>query len=289
MGGDGKCYRVGIVSKSNTYLYRMELKHQEGIILDNYHQLVNNYVDTFKVQSWRDSGFMLKDYQGLMWHSLVCESVRVKIDSIKNSEDLAALSDELQFITGQLYMYRTHILDSTLNPMSGAESLFYPKQVNYAEGMFNLLVNQAYQTCYNFWDRIGDLINPFLPNPLSERSVDFTRVINATPAFLNSMNFEWLKNYCENEYKLMNEARRTIVHHEMPSTSEMFDHLKAISNKDAIKSLYEDKIAKADYFKQKCAEQLDGLFYCLSFLDEINNRNGVPESPTRNRLKVNSN
>ncbi len=257
----------------------MDQRHQDGIILDNYHKLINEAITREGITSWQETEFKIDGKDGLAWHGKVCSGAPprvddsgnpIKIDSIKNSEELSMLASELQFIVGQLYVYRIHIRDSSERPAYGAESLFYPKKVNYAEGTFNMLVNLAYQTCYNYWDRIADLINPFLPYPIKETSIDLTRVINAVPLPLQSANFVWLKNYCENEYKEMNNARRIIVHYEVPSTGEIFEHMKNISDKDVIKKMYLAKQEKADYFKQKCAEMIEGLIYCLLFLEDAN-------------------
>ena len=261
-------------------------KHEEGIILDNYHKLVNETITREGITSWQELDFNIHGNKGLIWHQIVCNGSPVKIDSIKNSEELSILSSHLQFLVGQMFVYRIHIRDSSERPTYGAASLFYPKEVNYAEGMFDMLVNLSYQTCYNFWDRIGDLINPFLPTPLADRAVDFHRVINAIPVQLQTANYTWLKNYCDNEYKDMNDARRIIVHYEVPTTTEKMKHMRNISDKDAIKKMYTDKQEMADYFKQKCFEMMEGLAYCLSFLDDINSYNKVPEDPSLVFLKV---
>lgn len=274
------------IKRFRHYLYKMDKKHQDALTIDKYHELVVQAIDKYAITNFsKNHTFDLRGKSAIPWLSYSVSpilnsspDVSLRLYHQKFSDDLDFLSDELQFIIGEMYMYRDFIRNPIGRPSQNAGGTYYAKDYNIAEKRYDMLVNQAAQVCYNIWDRIGDLINTFFPGMLGKRNVYFKTVIPAIDSKYHTANYDWLKNFADNEFKKFNDLRLQIVHFEVPATTDMHKHLGSIFDKAAIEVLHKEKMDRADYFKDQADKTIDGLYYALSFLDDViayNKINGI--------------
>ncbi|MCK5122538.1 MAG: hypothetical protein KAQ87_00050 [Candidatus Pacebacteria bacterium] len=111
---------------------------------------------------------------------------------------------------------------------------------------FFYYVNSTFEKLYNFWDRIGDLLELSFNINLPEKSIYFPKVINElNKRQLESNNFSWLKDFKNGDYKnYLNKYRIKIVHYRQQDTYFFFEWLNSMpksNHLEIIAKLQEEK------------------------------------------------
>ena len=118
----------------------------------------------------------------------------------------------------------------------------------------------AIEKYYNYWDRIGDLLNSHF-NLLTEKAEDFPRVIDKISqlgTFDTNSDYQWLKAYKENEFQNLNKYRKKIVHYfniesQFIHEHNPFDEIKTEDLRsefsDLVNFLYENNDKSINGFK----------------------------------------
>jgi hypothetical protein len=71
----------------------------------------------------------------------------------------------------------------------------------------------AIELLYNFWDKIGDLLN-YCFGVITRPNVYFASVVNKIPStYHSSSNYDWLKNFVDSDFTTLLDTRNKIVHY----------------------------------------------------------------------------
>lgn len=113
---------------------------------------------------------------------------------------------------------------------------------------FFYYVSSSFEKLYNFWDRIGDLIEAAFNLNLEERGVYFSTVITALEGkgLDSSENWQWLKGFHDRHYKdVLNRLRIKIVHYRQKDSYFFFEWLNLVSkfeqNPEQLAALQKEK------------------------------------------------
>lgn len=186
-------------------------------------------------------------------------------------DDIDTFSNQLLYLTANLYLYLPFINNPIDEGFHANGRQVYPNYQNLEAVRFNLFVDQAFQTTYNFWDRIGDIIASFFPEKLAPKDVYFSRVIDIVPIeYQKSLNFIWLKSFKENQYKALNDQRKQIVHYKSYQTYFNYIHLDNVDNAQGMTALLNQRNGMPNYFKEQIIFTLEGFEKTLLFLEEVN-------------------
>jgi hypothetical protein len=143
---------------------------------------------------------------------------------------------------------------------------------NVYDRRYFMFVSMAYQVVYIYWDRIGDLIDKYYQTKLEERNVNFTIVIDKIPnEWKSSLNYKWLKEVKDKEYKYINEVRKQIVHYSNPESNNLMKVIFArvandIGELERIKS---EKERYPELFKNHLNVMFNGFEKALRFINEL--------------------
>jgi len=190
------------------------------------------------------------DKNALQFISDNCSAVRNKVNSEGMFDTIvddliSSISQDIKFSLGNVYLYKELGINNFLNePITTpqGETIFTYRQT-LGDRRFFFYVSVCFEKLYNFWDRIGHLLYLTLDLKIEPNKIYFQRVIKEIEK-LNpqSVNFEFLKNFSENEYQdILNRIRKLIVHHRQKDTYFRFAWLKNLNNEEAIKKLQQEK------------------------------------------------
>lgn len=118
-------------------------------------------------------------------------------------DELLFMSRDIKYYTALLYFFRPYITNSL-------DGTYYQTREDRRYMMF---ASVGFQTIYNFWDRIGDLLNLYFVTGLPETSIYYSRVLNNFPKeYKSSVHYRWLKETFDNEVRNFLGQRDNIVH-----------------------------------------------------------------------------
>ncbi|MES2479451.1 MAG: Cthe_2314 family HEPN domain-containing protein [Bacteroidota bacterium] len=184
-------------------------------------------------------------------------------------DDLVFLSKELMFHTANLYLHRPYInnpLDTGIN--FNGETI-YSNYQNLSSLRYSMFTNAAYQTTYNYWDKIGDMLAHCFETKLKPRQIDFSKVIEALETeFTNNSNYNWIKKFKETEYSILNKSRLNIVHYLTPETTAKYEHIFNPNDPAFLESWQKRKTEIANYFNDHTKLMLDGFSNILILLEK---------------------
>ncbi len=106
----------------------------------------------------------------------------------KNYNEIATISDDIKYFTALTFLLRQFVNSPLDEDKTYHQTLEDKRYMSYA--------NILFQSFYNYWDRIGDMIFSFIKTSLKERQVYFTTVLEKIDSsFIDSEYFIALKIY----------------------------------------------------------------------------------------------
>lgn len=107
-------------------------------------------------------------------------------------DELAFISKDLKYYTALLYFFRPYITDSS-------DGTYFQ---TLEDRRYMMFASICFQSIYNFWDRIGDLLNLYFKTGLQDSSVYYSRVLHNFPSqYKKSENYIWLNQTFDLEVK----------------------------------------------------------------------------------------
>lgn len=135
----------------------------------------------------------------------------------------------------------------------------------------------SFQSVYNFWDRVGDLLDIFFKTGLPESSIYFSRVLNNFPQdYKKSENFKWLDTHYHSEIKKFLGQRDNIVHSYQLECEYYWRVLEAKMDTSKTKTIQEEKESFPDKFKRQIDLMLQGFEKALKLIEELPDKQLTP-------------
>jgi hypothetical protein len=220
-----------------------------------------------------DYTFKVNGRQVLKWFFEVVRKGQIKYSN-KNFhalfDDIIVCSDEILFFTAQLYLYAPYMNDPFKDAYDLAGKMIYPNFQNLEAKRFSMFASITSEKIYNYWDRIGDLIEIYFPGRLSEKQVYFPAVIDCVDkAFHQSENYKWLKEFKETDYKQLNEIRRRVVHYLTHETEFKRKHLDSVDSEQAVLELVDERNSLPDQYRGHIKTTIEGFDRAVLLIEEV--------------------
>ncbi len=265
-------------------------KQEQATTINAFNRMVDEVVEGEAIPHLSNKGtYNQKGKQLLYWQSNLAGALSQNglgvFNNSDNIDDLDSLSDSLQNIIGQMYIYREFINDPTHAPVRGGNKIFYSKRYNVAEREFDILTSYAYQTWYNYWDRIGDMIECFFPLGIGATCIGFDSVMKKLPLVISSTlknrgSYLWLDSFYKTDFLTLNKLRIDVVHYVDTTTSTRKEHMANITDYNILKQKFKDKKGRADDLKHQAQLMIDGCFHSLQLLDDMFAEKGITINST---------
>lgn len=148
-----------------------------------------------------------------------------------------SVPSDIKFSLSNVFLYSKYANNFLKEIAHYSDGTRYPTYFKKREDKrFFYYVNSTFEKLYNFWDRIGDLLELSFDINLPKKEIYFSRVIDEIDKKrLGSDNFSWLKNFRDGDYKnYLNKYRIKIVHYRQQDTYFFFEWLNNISKNDRL-------------------------------------------------------
>lgn len=175
--------------------------------------------------------------------------------------ELLFISKDIKYYTALLYFFRPYITDSS------RDGTYFQTAEDRRYMMF---ASVGFQSIYNFWDRIGDLLDIFFKTGLQETSIYFSRVLNNfPPLYKQSDNFKWLDSTFNSEIKNFLRQRDNIVHAYQLECEFYWRVIEANMDTSETQKIQEEKESFPDNFKRQIDIMLEGFIRALNLIEEL--------------------
>ena len=186
-------------------------------------------------------------------------------------DDILNCSKDLKFCIGNLFLYKPYIN----NPLNAVERIgdmeMFPNYQNIFDRRYNIYSSITPEKLYNYWDRIGDLINLVFNVIENETKIYFTSVINCLPDIVRtSDNYRWLIEFKEHDFTIFNRMRKNVVHYQQLETQYAGRHLDAAFNREAMERLQAEKESYPNFYKEQLAKTITGFEKTIKLINDYN-------------------
>jgi hypothetical protein len=187
-------------------------------------------------------------------------------------DDICYCNEDLGYFTSQLHLYRPFLNNPSSEGVAFGDGIIFPNFTSVYDKRYNTIASTCSEKLYNFWDRIGDLINLFFPLP-EGKNIYFPSTIDRIPVeFQNSEHYKWLKEFRDGKYKLANDERIQAVHYNTKESQLRYKHLENCSDAMSMAEYQTERESLADDFKDSLSDMITGFIHTLHFLKEVNHK-----------------
>lgn len=184
--------------------------------------------------------------------------------------DLTRVTQDIRFLTGQLILYKPHIT----NYLSGKTDWHGQTIFKYFPSIFDkryfMTSGLIISLLYNYWDKIGDLLDNCFDVIAKNRHVYFGTVIKDFPnQYHNSSNYIWLKDFKDNEFQDLLGKRNEIVHFTAIESQYFEQYQDNFRNEQEIQNLQEEKEKIVKYLINHNQLIFTGFEKAIKLIDEI--------------------
>jgi hypothetical protein len=183
-------------------------------------------------------------------------------------DDIAMCHQDITFTLGELYLYKPFIRDFTEHSSLAGNQPIFHYFPSFTDKRYLSTCSYLFELFYNYWDKIGDMLAPYIAPHLTERNIYFTRVIDQAFGNLTKNKYYlWLKNFRDNQYKELNNTRKQVVHYKSIENQTFQDYHNNFSDFEKLKEKQEKKEAYTDYFKSHYDLSVEGFYNALKLIE----------------------
>jgi hypothetical protein len=223
----------------------------------------------------RPRNWMVNGKQIATWYTQVAQRARQvnsDFDYMGCFDDLVFISDEIYYFTAVLHLYAPYMNNPLKEAFNFDGTIVYPYNQNMEGKRFNMYANIVSEKCYNYWDRIGDLIASIFPTLFDTRRTYFVPTIIGVPErYKQSSRYQWLYSFAMNEYREMNRLRKDVVHTLSLDTLLKSRFLDSVTNKNETEVLMEERSKLPNFFNCHISHTIEGFDRAVSFVEEVLN------------------
>lgn len=186
-------------------------------------------------------------------------SISIKKPPLFLYDDFFFLSNDLVHFTLLLFLFRPFINDPAKENGTYFQNWYDARYLSYSSVL--------HSTVYNFWDRIGDLINCFFNTGLPENSVYIGRVISNFPKDCrDSKYFQQLEEIYMNKIRHLILERNEDAHNQSIVTGHYFNIILAKGEDQVEKAKL--KFSLPEIFKEQIELAYNGFELALHLIKE---------------------
>ena len=185
-------------------------------------------------------------------------------------DDLTRVTQDVRFLLGQLILYKPYITDYLAGKTNWNGKVFFKYFPSLFDKRYFMNSGLIISLLYNYWDKIGDLLDNCFGVIAAGRNVYFGSVIRSFPnQYHTSNNYIWLRDFKDNEFQDLLDKRNEIVHYSALE-SKYFEQYQDNYNKEAeIQKLQEEKEKIVEYLINHNKLMFTGFEKTIKLIDEI--------------------
>jgi hypothetical protein len=237
----------------------------DRLVFDAFDERIRNKYEELGLKTLLEYSIQGEPNTLAFYYSIVTKKKALRLIRVDDLyQELNLLTMDMKYIIAVLFYLQPYINDPIKEKGTYHQNVYDRRYFMY--------VSIAYQVIYIYWDRIGDLLDIYFQTGLSDRNVYFVNVINNIPAeWKSSINYQWLAEVIDKDYKDLNEVRKQIVHYSNPEPNTLWKVIFAGVAND-IKELEYIKCEKEKYpelFRKQLNVMFNGFEKALRFINEL--------------------
>lgn len=182
----------------------------------------------------------------------------------KIHDELDFITKDIKYLTALTFFFRPYINDPV-------------KEESYHQTIedrrYLLFVSLTVQCIYNFWDRIGDLLDLYFHTGLRDTSIYFGRVLHNLPTVYKGNDYyKFLMSVYETDLKPFLANRDEVVHNYQIECKMYWGALEYISNKKELEKLQIEKESYPHLFKYHLDLTFKGFENAIKLINILPNK-----------------
>lgn len=196
--------------------------------------------------------------------------IETKIHDFNTVDDIFRASQEIKLLFGEVLLLNPYITNYTSNPVPFNGTIIYTYFPTFIDQRFFQITGLLFESLYNYWDKIGDIIAVYLTPNLSPTQIYFPTAIDNIPVeFHPSNNYKWLKDFKRNEYNQLNKKRKSVVHYKHLESNFHEEYSKNFNNKAELETLFKEKMELSVFLDDQVRKTITGFEKAFGLIDEI--------------------
>lgn len=190
--------------------------------------------------------------------------------------ELVGTTADFKYRLGILHLYAPYLakLQESSYQFNGKDQFYH--EPTYLDSRYNREIPVAFESLYKFWQRLMDYITAFLPELLLKtKGVTYFHTVinyinNTQPQLTPSLNFQWIKDFADQTYPLINKQRKVFVHTEGFENQFFRNFLDADTTAiNEMEELDAQRQGLLPFLHQQMELCLEGYFKAMDFLNEL--------------------
>ncbi len=234
-------------------------------ILDSLFYRLNEIMKNEGIRHISDLKFDNK-YPLTFYSEIIENATSIKKPPLFLYDDFFFLSNDLMDYTLLLFLFRPFINDPTKEKGRYFQNWYDARYLSYSSVL--------YSSVYNFWDRIGDLLNCFFDTGLPDNNVYIGRVISNFPKDCKDSEY-----FLQIEDIYINKIRDFILErnedaHNQSIVTEHYNNIILGRSEDQIEKV-KLKLSFPEVFKEQIELAYTGFELALRLIREKRSKNGT--------------
>jgi HEPN superfamily protein len=177
-------------------------------------------------------------------------------------DELDFVLQDLKYVIGILSVMRPYINNPRQEQLTYYQTLEDHLYLRYS--------SFGFQSIYEFWDRLGDLLHLFFHTKLKVADVYFGRVMRDIGTTHGSVpEFLALKAFYDSSVQAVLDQRHDIVHHYLLKSKARWDHIQHHDNPTQLRKDFEEKAGYLDVLFQQALNCINGYRLVLALINTL--------------------
>jgi len=255
--------------------FKPRINSKEYQIIEDYNNQLFSIYEKHKLVCLSDDACIIRDQNVTSFYSSCTSGVKLQntgTTRFNNEKELINCSKDIKYHLGQLIAYKALLPIRIFKPVEyGSNSYtFFQDRPTLR---FVQQANTLFEKLYNYWDAIGDTLHYHLKTNLKPRQVGFIKVLEALnqkypDLILVSIEFKWLYDFKNTEFKDINGERKDIVHYFNLETKVWGDWIRNVSNPDELYEIEKKLFGLVDKFENELKNCIVGFEMALAFIQK---------------------
>lgn len=184
--------------------------------------------------------------------------------------DLVRTSQDFNLKIGYLHAFKPYIQNIIDSKLEFGDDFVFRYHPTVFDKWYLMNAGLLFELFYNFWDKIGDLLDNCFGIIPQGKNVYFGTVIHKFPnSYKSSPHYKWLLNFKDSDFKTLIGKRNNVVHYTAVESQIHNDFLKMLDDENKIRLLQSEIYSFVTYFLEHARLALEGFVHTVKLIDEI--------------------
>ncbi len=185
-------------------------------------------------------------------------------------DDLTRVTQDIRFLLGQLILYKPYITNYLSGKTTWKGQTFFRYFPSRFDKRYFMTSGLIISLLYNYWDKVGDLLDNCFGVIAAGRNVYFGTVIRNFPnQYHTSTNYIWLRDFKDNEFQDLLDKRNEIIHYSALESRYFEQYQDNYKDEAEIQKLQDEKEGIVDYLINHNKLMFSGFEKAIKLIDEI--------------------